>query len=143
MIAEERVFRHFLENDRKLSFDELRKELNHRGTDDLIQVLSILKGKGLIDKVESMAWRLSDYARNKHNRDIEQAKKNEEKEQLQYDLLKKELQQVNLNIDDLIGKVSDYADNKWKTKWSFIISVITIILLALTTMQQLMYNKHG
>lgn len=73
----------------------------------------------------------------------EKTKKDAEKEQLQYELLKKDLQKANLEIEDLVSKVSDYADNKWKTNASFTISVITIILLVLTTTQQLMCNKPG
>ena len=57
-----------------------------------------------------------------------QEKDQEEKSAMQDELLTKELQKINLDIDDLIGKVSDYSDNKWKSKWSFIISVVTLLI---------------
>jgi hypothetical protein len=39
-----------------------------------------------------------------------------------------EVLHLKLSVDDLVGKVSDYQDNKWKSNWSFWISIGTAII---------------
>lgn len=57
------------------------------------------------------------------------------------ELKSKELNKLQLEIDDLANRLIDYDNIKRKAHWSFIISVATIILLILSTGQQLMCNK--
>ena len=38
------------------------------------------------------------------------------------------LQVSRLQLEDLINKLTDYSDNKWKSNWSFCISVATFII---------------
>lgn len=58
----------------------------------------------------------------------EKLKKLNEKEDIQYDLLKTDLRKANLEIQHLADSVSDYYDNKWKSNWSFVISIITVVI---------------
>jgi histidyl-tRNA synthetase len=61
--------------------------------------------------------------------DLEKAEKDQqEASEMQSLLLKKEFQKINLEIDDLINRVIDYEKNRWKSNWSFWISVVTLLI---------------
>ena len=45
-------------------------------------------------------------------------------------------ERANLELDELRKKFFDYDDNKWKTKWGFILSVIAVLLTAIGLLLQ-------
>ena len=69
--------------------------------------------------------------------------KEKEKESLEIQLLRSDLQKTRLEIDNLVNTVSDYDKTKSIASRGFTISVITVILLILTTVREFMCNKPG
>jgi hypothetical protein len=68
--------------------------------------------------------------------------RNAEIEGIQDELTRRSLQKTNLEIDDLYSRINDYPNIRRKANQSHVISWITLILLLLTTAQQLMCNKR-
>lgn len=62
-------------------------------------------------------------SREKTEREIQ-----ERNERLQQILTQKELEKINLEIADLVDKLSDYSTTKSNAKWAFIFSIITVII---------------
>jgi len=57
----------------------------------------------------------------------------------QLDILEEE--RLKLDVDKLRNEFFDYPETKWKAKWGFIISVITVILAALAVLVSIIKEK--